>query len=790
MRDQKRKQTLLQYIESNIGVDTSSIRQILTAEKEKQKPGALLGEQIRPLLGSAMSADDIVAVATIIRTYADRRDQSLFVDISKLLEDCPLVGTPPSLGDEVKSITIISAATDGHHLKLVFAFAAALLAQATIEKVRIVFTGEWVWPVWSKVNTEAYLEKLKAAFETQLGHYPDVQPYMATLEQRLEILSAPAPNEMAALLGDIVIRFEGPAAFKTTYIFGKAIHKVRPVVTATFSSHVNTLRNCDLVLARAISKNESLVHYIPPAALALPLTPPVMDVGAEILLVSVYSQDRIKRGLASIKPNEWDAFGDLFDKHPNVRWLLVGASDPGLARAAIPAQFVEKYGKRIEILAFSSLDEIYRKAFVFLSLPKVFGGAGGATMAISSGVPVLTDTDERSDIANTLPETLHIKNLVDAINTVKEWVDAPQLRYNFVADQQRFLAGRMNLEEKGKELLRHLSSVFKKRRTASEQGAKDGDSGLVVPLKDRFEIVGEKKHILGGKEAELTGLADLRLQFAGLARLGYTKAGDLCFCDREPGVELEEVAAGTIILCTEALVGMLSERFPGANCLPLPDPRATFIDLGRRLLAEGKVEVSVAVPRPFGIHPTVQVGEQTVIHPETRIDANVKIGAQCVIHRGTWLQAGAVIRDNTVVGVEGINAYKGLDGKQRSFPHFASVIIGENVEIGAGAVVVRGILNSTRIGKDSVIGNLSNIGHVVEIGEKVWMSVGCLIGGHTRIGAGATLGMGVAVKDNIEIGEKAQVGMASVVVKSVAAGTSVFGNPARAIPSIQAGPAR
>ena len=276
----------------------------------------------------------------------------------------------------------------------------------------------------------------------------------------------------------------------------------------------------------------------------------------------------------------------------------------------------------------------------------------------------------------------------------------------------------------------------------------------------------------------------------GIARLGCSDTGDLCFCDRVPDDSLQNVVPGTVVLCTQALLESLQQRYPAATWVPLPDPRATFIDLGHRLLAKCKVEVSSAVPRPFGIHPTAQVGAQSVIHPETRIDAGVKIGAQCVIHRGTWLQAGAVIRDNTVIGVEGINAYKGQDGKQRSFPHFASVIIGENVEVGAGAVVVRGILNSTRIGRDTVIGNLSNIGHVVEIGEKVWMSVGCLIGGHTRIGAGATLGMGVAVKDNIEIGEKAQVGMASVVVKSVAAGTSVFGNPARAIPSIQAGPTR
>ena len=289
---------------------------------------------------------------------------------------------------------------------------------------------------------------------------------------------------------------------------------------------------------------------------------------------------------------------------------------------------------------------------------------------------------------------------------------------------------------------------------------------------------------------EIGGGGSEQIEVTGIAQLGNTAHGDLCFCDREPSLELKTIAPGTIILCTENLADKLRQRFPAAVCHALPDPRAAFMDIGHHIRREGKVAVSEDVPRPFGVHPTAQIGEQTVIHPETRIDEGVKIGAQCVIHRGSWIKAGAIIRDNTVVGVEGINVYLGKDGRRRCFPHFASVIVGEDVEIGAGAVVACGILTSTRIGKDSVIGNLSNIGHGAEVDEKVWMSVGCLIGGLTKIGVGATLGLGVAVKDSIQIGENAQIGMGSVVVKSVAPNTSVFGSPARAVGPIQAGPAR
>jgi UDP-3-O-[3-hydroxymyristoyl] glucosamine N-acyltransferase len=284
--------------------------------------------------------------------------------------------------------------------------------------------------------------------------------------------------------------------------------------------------------------------------------------------------------------------------------------------------------------------------------------------------------------------------------------------------------------------------------------------------------------------------SSLNTSIQGIASLEFSEAGDLCFCDRLPKADSKFGSAGSVILCTHELHASLLALYPAASFVPMSDPRAAFIDLGTRLLSEGHVAVSSAVPRPFGVHPSVQVEAGSVIHAETRIDKDVKIGSNCVIHRGTWIKAGAEIHDNSTIGVEGINAYKGNDAKQRSFPHFASVIIGENVEIGAGSVVVRGILNSTLIGSHTVIGNLCNIGHVVEIGEKVWMSVGCLIGGHSHIGNGATLGMGVAIKDNIQIGENAQIGMGSVVVKSVKPNSSVFGNPARAIGPIQAGPVR
>lgn len=285
------------------------------------------------------------------------------------------------------------------------------------------------------------------------------------------------------------------------------------------------------------------------------------------------------------------------------------------------------------------------------------------------------------------------------------------------------------------------------------------------------------------------GRAPASVQVRGLARFGLAQSADACFCDRLPEGAWN-VPPGTVVLCNAVVAPAIREGAPEAVVLEVPDPRACFIDFAERALEDGTVAVTNLVPRPFGVHPRARIGSGTVVHPESRIDADACIGANCVIHRGTWIGPGAIVRDNSTVGVPGINAYLGQDGRRRRFPHLAGTLIGAGAEIGAQVVVARGIVNSTCIGADATVGNLCNIGHVAQIGARVWMSVGCLVGGHTRIGDGASIGMGARIRDNLCIGAGAQVGMGSVVVASVPAEASVFGNPARAVPRIDAGPLR
>ena len=145
--------------------------------------------------------------------------------------------------------------------------------------------------------------------------------------------------------------------------------------------------------------------------------------------------------------------------------------------------------------------------------------------------------------------------------------------------------------------------------------------------------------------------------------------------------------------------------------------------------------------------------------------------------------------ENTVIGGVGINLHIGIsDGIRHRFPHIAGVIIDEGASIGANAVVVRGTLRSTLIGKDSIISNLCNIGHCVSIGKEVWISSSTTIGGYCLIGRNTNIGMNAVIKNGVSIGDKANVGMGAVVIKSVGDAESVFGNPARKVRFLKSGP--
>lgn len=194
---------------------------------------------------------------------------------------------------------------------------------------------------------------------------------------------------------------------------------------------------------------------------------------------------------------------------------------------------------------------------------------------------------------------------------------------------------------------------------------------------------------------------------------------------------------------------------------------------------------------PVGIHPMSYIHPEAKVGPDCYIGAftyigRAEIGARCTIYPNVYIHDDVRIGNNVeiqagaIIGTSGFGISRGADGKIEPFPHIGTVIIGDNVRIGANTCVDRGSLNDTVIGSGTYIDNLVHVGHNARLGED------SVITAHAMIGAIVT-GKRVFVHPNATVpstrrlGEEAQVGAGAVVMADVPDREVWIGNPAEEI---------
>ena len=169
-----------------------------------------------------------------------------------------------------------------------------------------------------------------------------------------------------------------------------------------------------------------------------------------------------------------------------------------------------------------------------------------------------------------------------------------------------------------------------------------------------------------------------------------------------------------------------------------------------------------------GAHTSVgagsKVGEGTQLLDGVRVGARVTLGRDCVLHPNVVLYDGVSLGDRVVlhagvvVGADGFGYVRDPSGVYHKFPQVGTVVIEDDVEIGANSCVDRGALGATRVGKGSKIDNLVQVGHNVEIGERVVIAAQTGISGSTVIEADAVIGGQVGFGDHARVQSGAVIG--------------------------------
>lgn len=201
---------------------------------------------------------------------------------------------------------------------------------------------------------------------------------------------------------------------------------------------------------------------------------------------------------------------------------------------------------------------------------------------------------------------------------------------------------------------------------------------------------------------------------------------------------------------------------------------------------EGNVSLdeSVYIGAFAVIGDNVSIAENSVILAGAYVGNNVKIGKNCRIYPYAVIYDDVVIGDNViihsgaVIGADGFG-YKFRNHVHVKVPQVGNVVIADNVEIGANTCIDRGALGSTTIGSGSKIDNLVQVGHNNKVGKNVIMCGLTGVSGSCTIEDYAILAGSSGVADHVTIGQGAVVMARSGVAGDVAAGTQVFGSPAK-----------
>jgi UDP-3-O-[3-hydroxymyristoyl] glucosamine N-acyltransferase len=283
----------------------------------------------------------------------------------------------------------------------------------------------------------------------------------------------------------------------------------------------------------------------------------------------------------------------------------------------------------------------------------------------------------------------------------------------------------------------------------------------------------------------------------GIASLGTAQPGDISF--------LGNAKYKASVASCRASVVLLPSDFSGPAG---PNQIHMFVDNPSAALGRLCSRIEQALwPRPKpGIHPSA------VVAPEARVAASATIGPFCVVEAGasvgerahlqsgvfvgrssvigddTWLMAGVVVapectlgsrvrlHPGVIIGADGFG-FELVAGRHEKVPQVGTVVLGDDVEVGANSTIDRSRFETTVVGEGTKIDNLVQIGHNVVIGKHCLLCALVGIAGSVTLGDYVVVGGQSGLAGHLTVGTGAMIAAQSGVKDDIPAKTSVWGSP-------------
>lgn len=201
-----------------------------------------------------------------------------------------------------------------------------------------------------------------------------------------------------------------------------------------------------------------------------------------------------------------------------------------------------------------------------------------------------------------------------------------------------------------------------------------------------------------------------------------------------------------------------------AGVLHAPRARAAFIHPSAQVAAGASVEEGVYVGACAVVEEGARVGAGTQVLAGAFVGGGARVGSGCVLHPNVVLYENVVLGDRVVlhagvvVGADGFGYVRDAEGVYHKFPQVGTVVIEDDVEIGAHSCVDRGALGETRVGRGTKIDNMVQVAHNVRIGERVVIAAQTGISGSTVIESDAVIGGQVGMGDHARVQSGAVIG--------------------------------